>query len=85
MWIQFIFTLNILKKLQQIKLHQIIFGIILVILVSIIKYIFSVDLSDLPDNILIGTFCLFFRLFFIDSLADYFNQLGINFSIGQFL
>jgi NADH-ubiquinone oxidoreductase chain 3 len=76
---------SFLDKIYKIKLHQVTFGFIIVTLVSLIKYSFSIYSSDLSGNILIGLLCFISRLLFIDSLKDVFNNLEINLDLKQFI
>jgi NADH-ubiquinone oxidoreductase chain 3 len=76
---------SFLDRIYKIKLHQVIFGFIIVTLVSLIKYYFSIYSSDLSGNILIGLLCFISRLLFIDSLKDIFNNLEINLDLKQFI
>ena len=52
------------KKLLSLELHLIIFGSIVVVFVSIMRYIFYIEPSDLTGNILIGSICFYSRLLF---------------------
>lgn len=73
------------QKFLKLKLHKLVFGIVIVIIVSTIRHYFLIDLLDLGPNILIGISCLSIKLYIFDLIEDFLIKHNIDFNIGQVL
>ena len=76
---------KILHKILQIKFHQILFGLSSVVFICIIRHIFLIQPLNLTSNIFLGIICFLSRLFFMDYLKEYLDELNINFDLAQIL
>ena len=66
-------------------LHKIFFGLSSVVFICIIRHIFLIQPLNLTSNIFLGIICFLSRLFFMDYLKEYLDELNINFDLAQIL
>ena len=78
-------TKFIRNRIMGLKLHQVLFGLITVIIACTLKYLFLIEYSDNTGNIFIAIFCFINRLLFIDLFKDYLNGLDVNIDLGKIL
>ncbi len=74
---------KMLQRLLQLKIHKLLFGILIVIIASTIKYYFLIDSSDLSANILIGITCVSIKLYIFDIIEGFLIKHEVDFNLGQ--
>ena len=74
---------KMLQRLLQLKIHKLLFGILIVTIASTIKYYFLIDSTDLGANILIGITCVSIKLYIFDIIEGFLVKHEVDFNLGQ--